>query len=103
MNISSVAHTRQVTGQGQSHRERQATKVTCEKCGSLVNRSYVKKHQLTAKCRKASLSYQPPTPVREQAAADQSVTPVGESVLYTISIPRGRDNSVDCPAVGCGY
>ena len=103
VNFCSAAYSRQVTGQGPSHRERQDTKVTCKKCGGLIGRASLVRHPLTAKCCKASLSYQPPTPVREQAAADQLVTPVGESVLCAISIPQGQDNLVACPVEGCRY
>ena len=104
VNFCSEAYDRKISGHGSTHRERQATKVTCIKCGGLIGRASLARHQLTAKCRKKSLTYQPPTPVREQVAAEeQSVTPVGESVSYTVSIPSGHDNLVACPVVGCGF
>ena len=101
--LSSAAYDRLQTGIGPSHRERQATKVTCWKCGGLVARGYLKRHQLTAKCKKACLTYQPPTPVRERVAAEQRVTPVGESVAYSINIPTRHNDDVQCPVVGCRY
>jgi len=101
--LSSAAYDRLQTGTGPSHRERQATKVTCLKCGSLVARGYLKRHQLTAKCKKACLTYLPPTPVRERVAAEQRVTPDGESVAYSINIPTRHNEDVRCPVVGCRY
>ena len=101
--LSSAAYNWLQTGIGPSHRERQATKVTCVKCGGLVARGYLKRHQLTAKCKKACLTYQPPTPVRARVAAEQRITPVGESVAYSINIPARHNDDVRCPVLGCRY
>ena len=78
-------------------------KVQCLKCGDTVGRPSLKRHQLSAKCRKASLTFQPPTPVRERVAAEQAITPVGVSSLYSTSIPTNHNDSVECPVHGCEY
>jgi hypothetical protein len=75
----------------------------CLKCGDTVGRPSLKRHQLSAKCRKASLTFQPPTPVRERVAAEQAITPVGVSSLYSTSIPTNPIDSVECPVHGCEY
>jgi len=47
--------------------------VQCLKCGGTVVRESLKRHQLSAKCEKGNLAFQPPTPVRERVSAEQTV------------------------------
>jgi exonuclease III len=101
--LSTVAYARKCTGEGLTHRARQAQKVQCLQCGAIVGRQYLKIHRQTAKCQKASLSFAPPTPVRERVAVEQAVSPVHDSNTYRTSIPRGHGNVVRCPADGCRF
>jgi len=102
--ISTTAYNRSVTGIGPTYDQRRKMKVHCLKCGDTVlGRPSLKRHQLSAKCREASLTFQPPTPVRERVAAEQAITPVGVSSLYSTSIPTNPIDSMECPVHGCEY
>ena len=101
---TSTAYCRQVTGEGPSHRQRILTKVQCIKCGTEVTRQYLKRHQLTRKCKKAALTYAPPTPVRNRVSDEEViVTPRTEPTQYTASIPLRFQGEVSCPVAGCPY
>ena len=101
--ISTAAYNRSVTGIGPTWKERRQTQVQCLKCGSTVGRASLNRHQSSAKCKKASLTFQPSTPVRERVAVEQAITPVGVSASYNTSVPRGHSDLVACPVPGCEY
>jgi len=103
VNLTSAAYARMITGQGQTHRQRALEKVQCIKCGSVVNRQGLQKHQLTIKCKKLSMSYSPSSPVRERVAREQVVaSPLNVSQnKYTVSIPTLCSTSVACPVPNC--
>jgi hypothetical protein len=53
--ISERAYARTTNGgEGLSHQEHQAEKVSCDKCGKIIGRGRLEKHQQTATCKKAS-------------------------------------------------
>jgi hypothetical protein len=105
--IAPAAYARIVTGDGLTHRQRSLEKVQCIKCGSVVNRQGLPKHQLTAKCKKLSATYDPsniPHPVHESVASEQPdhTAPLNEgSNRYTVSIPTLCSTPVACPVPGC--
>lgn len=101
--LTSAAYARIITGHGQTHRQKSLEKVQCLKCGSVVNRQGLSKHQLTIKCRKLSATYAPPTPVRERVTREQLITtPLNEECnRYTVSIPTLCSTSVVCPVPNC--
>jgi len=102
--ISTAAYNRSVTGIGLTWKERRQTQVQCLKCGGTVgSRASLKRHQSSAKCRKASLTFQSSTKVRERVAVEQAITPVGVSASYNTSIPRGHSDLVVYPVPGCEY
>jgi hypothetical protein len=101
--MSTVAYNRSVTGDGLTWKERRKVPVQCLKCGGTVVRESLARHQTSAKCKKANLTYQPPTPVRERVAVEQAITPVGVPTSYTTSIPGRHTEAVRCPVTGCEY
>ena len=103
LHMRSAAYRRKQTGEGATYRERMAEKVQCLRCGALVRRSYLKRHQTSGRCITASKTYQPPTPVREQVANEQAITQTVEPNSYQVSIPRGHPGEVDCPVEGCPF
>ena len=61
---------RKVTHKGDTHRKRQREKDQCLKCGAIVGRSYLKKHQFAKTCLTAAKTYAPPTPVHACVARE---------------------------------
>jgi hypothetical protein len=100
---SQRAVNRQHTGEGLSHRAKSLEKILCPKCGGEVTRQYLPNHLKTIKCKKASQTYAPPTPVRERVAVEQAVTPSSEAATYGISIPTICPRGITCPVDGCEY
>ena len=98
-----AAYARLTTGEGTTYDERRKQKVQCLKCGVLVGRPSLKRHQDSAKCRSVSKKYQPPTPVRERVANEEAITPTVDPSSFRISIPRGHPGVVDCPVEGCPF
>ena len=103
LRLSTLAYSRKVTHEGDTHRARQREKVQCLRCGAIVGRSYLKKHQFAKTCLTASKTYAPPTPVRARVAAEQMTTPIVEPQQYTSSIPWKHDREVACPVPGCPF
>ena len=103
LRMRTAAYTRLTTGEGTTCDERRKQKVQCLKCGALVGRPSLKRHQDSVKCKRASKTYQPPTPVRERVANEQANTPTFDPSSFRISIPRGHPGVVDCPVEGCPF
>mmetsp|Transcript_2818 Transcript_2818/g.3994 ORF Transcript_2818/g.3994 Transcript_2818/m.3994 type:complete len:213 (-) Transcript_2818:632-1270(-) len=100
--LSQRAFNRQFTN-GPTYEQRRSQRVMCLKCGSKVGRASLKRHQLSLKCRKASETYEPPTPIRQWAAEEQAKTPIVEIQTYQTSIPRGQSETLTCPVEGCDW
>jgi hypothetical protein len=99
-----AAYSYRVTGEGLSYKERMTTKVQCIKCGTEVSRSYLERHQLTKKCKSASSTYAPPTPVRRRAAEEATIaTPHLDPTYYSMSIPLQHTVEVSCPVPDCPF
>ena len=103
--LSSAAYSRKLSGVGNTYTETAKEKVQCIKCGALIVRCQLRRHQASRKCQKASASYVPPTPVRERVAREIcNPTPRSEPATYQVSIPRGTDGTIiSCPAPNCDY
>jgi len=74
LRLSTAAYSRKVTHEGTTYRAKQREKVQCLKCGAIVGRSYLKRHQIAKTCLTASKTYAPPTPVRARVAAEQQIS-----------------------------
>ncbi len=98
--LSDEAYNRQCTGKGKTHREKSLEKVTCELCGSIVNRQYLPVHQKKPKCINGRKDYVPPPPVWIAAAA-QAEPPERGARTYRMSTPKGHTGEVVCPVDGC--
>ena len=106
LQMRSAAYIRRTTGEGATYREQRKEKVQCLKCGGAlaVGRPSLKRHQQSGKCKSASKTYQPLTPVREKIVTEQAITPTVDPSLYQISIPRGHPGVMDCPVEeGCPF
>ena len=104
LKMSSTAYNRHVTGEGMSHRERSLAKVQCIKCGAEVCRASLKRHQQSKKCKKAAMTYEPPTPVRNRVLTEATiVTPRSEPRQYLTTIRAGHRGVVECPVPGCPF
>ena len=98
--LSDEAYNRQCTGKGKTHREKSLEKVTCELCGSIVNRQHLPVHQKKPICINGRKDYIPPPPVWT-AAAEQAEPPERGARTYRMSIPNGHTGEVVCPVDGC--
>jgi len=103
LQLLTMAHSPKVTHEGTTYRVKQWEKVQCLKCGAIVGRSYLKRHQIAKTCLTASKTYAPPTPVRASIVAEQIITPIVEPKQYTSSIPRNHGREVMCPVTGCPF
>ena len=59
LRMRTAAYTRRMTGEGTTYDEQRKEKVQCLKCGALVGRPSLKRHQESGKCKSASKTYQP--------------------------------------------
>jgi hypothetical protein len=99
--LSDEAYNRQCTGKGKTHREKSLLeKVTCELCGSIVNRQHLPVHQTKPICINGRKDYVPPPPVWIAAAAQAEPSERGART-YRMSIPKGHTGEVVCPVDGC--
>ena len=104
--MSTRAYNRKITGDGPTFQDRAATKVTCINCGTQVYRQSLKRHQTSKKCRVASATYVPPSPIVRRVAEEQpDPTPVLDPKEYNVSIPYGTGGNMDipCPVPGCVF
>mmetsp|Transcript_5724 Transcript_5724/g.8521 ORF Transcript_5724/g.8521 Transcript_5724/m.8521 type:complete len:1130 (+) Transcript_5724:164-3553(+) len=101
--LGSEAYWRRMTENGLTHRERCKEKVQCLKCGVLVGRPSLGRHQRSKTCLVASKDYEAPTPVRDRVAGEQAATPVVDPGEYTVSIPALHTDDVACPVPGCPF
>ena len=74
--------------------------MTCELCGSIVNRQHLPVHQKKPICIYGRKDYVPPPPVWT-AAAEQAEPPERGARTYRMSIPNGHTGEVVCPVDGC--
>jgi hypothetical protein len=97
--ISKEAYSRRITGEGDTHRERNLQKVECELCGGMVCRQYMTKHQQTKKCEKGRTEW---ATGREQMAAtndneaaqeqhDSELETETEPTEYEIHMPNDQE------------
>jgi len=96
--LSNEAYERQCTGRGKTHRQKLLEKVTCELCGTKVNRQQIPVHQKRDTCKNGRKEYVPPP---EWIAAAQAEPPERGARTYRMSIPKGHTGEVVCPVDGC--
>ena len=58
--LSKEAYERKCTGRGNTHRQKSLEKVTCELCGTKVNRQHIPVHQKRDTCKNGRKEYVPP-------------------------------------------
>jgi hypothetical protein len=97
--LSNEAYERQCTGRGKTHRQKSLEKVTCEFCGTKVNRQHIPVHQKRDTCKNGRKEYVPPPP--EWIVAAQAEPPERGTRTYRMSIPKGHTGEVVCPVDGC--
>jgi hypothetical protein len=96
--LSNEAYERQCTGRGKTHRQKLLEKVTCELCGTKVNRQQIPVHQKRDTCKNGRKEYVPPP---EWIAAAQAEPPERGARTYRMSIPKGHTGEVVRPVDGC--
>jgi hypothetical protein len=98
--ISERAYARMTNGgEGLSHQEHQAEKVSCDKCGKIIGRGRLEKHQQTATCKKASATKA--NPQVEKVAVSVWSKGASSQSHFAISLPK--ETSTPCPVDGCPY
>lgn len=99
---SAYAYNRARTGVGLSSKQRSLQKITCEKCGSEVGRSYLPQHQKSAKCKRLQKDYTapPPNSGTDQSEAEPSL-PDLPPTEYAVSVGDDRKVATPCPVPGC--
>jgi hypothetical protein len=99
--LSKEAYERQCTGRGsKTHQQKVAEKVTCELCGTKVNRQHLPVHQKRDTSKNGRKEYVPPPP-EWIAAAAQAEPPERGARTHRMSIPKGHTGEVVCPVDGC--
>ena len=98
--LSNEAYERQCTGRGKTHRQKLLEKVTCELCGTKVNRQQIPVHQKRDTCKNGRKEYVPPPP-EWIAVAAQAEPPERGARTYRMSIPKGHTGEVVRPVDGC--